>query len=469
MVFTSLTFIFLFLPLVIIFYFLKENTTYRNFILFVFSIIFYAWGEPVYIIIMFLSTINDYVHALLIDKFKHRNQTSKAKWLLLSSILINLGLLGVFKYGNFIIFNINSLLNLNFKLPNLTLPIGISFYTFQTMSYTIDVYRNEVEVQRDFLSLGTYVSMFPQLIAGPIVRYSTIEKELKMRTSTWDNVSEGIQRFIIGLSKKVLIANQMAILADTLIGNIHYDRGMLLAWIGIISYSFQIYYDFSGYSDMAIGLGKIFGFNFLENFNYPYISKSVTEFWRRWHISLGTWFRDYVYIPIGGNRVGKLNWLRNVVVVWFLTGLWHGASWNFVMWGLYYGLILVIEKFALINWLNRLPKLLQKLYTYLVVLYGWVLFRIESVTEIKEFTKALVGYYGKGLVIDLYDLNLGYLLPFVIVAFIGATPIPTSLVKRFNYKMSFRWTEDLLLIMIFILSVMYLVNDSFNPFIYYRF
>ena len=316
MVFSSIVFIFYFLPLVLLFYYLSPNKL-RNFTLLVFSLIFYAWGEPIYILIMLFSSISDYIHALIIDKYRG---TFKSKLALISSIAINLGLLGFFKYSNL----------------GIPLPIGISFYTFQTMSYSIDVYRNNVPVQRNLISLATYVTLFPQLVAGPIVRYLDVANDLKYRTHNSDKFYEGVYRFIIGLSKKVILANNLGIIWFNIKSTPSSQLSMLTAWLGIICFTLQIYFDFSGYSDMAIGLGKMFGFTFLENFNFPYISKSITEFWRRWHISLGVWFRDYVYIPLGGNRCSKTRWIINIFIVWFLTGLWHGASYNFILWGLYF-------------------------------------------------------------------------------------------------------------------------------------
>ncbi|MTM43781.1 MBOAT family protein, partial [Turicibacter sanguinis] len=343
-------------------YFLSKNRVYRNLVLLIGSLIFYAWGEPIYVLLMILSTMNDFYHAEWVGRCLQRKDNTGAKKALISSVIINLVVLFFFKYCDFMIENINFIFHLNLQPFNLPLPIGISFYTFQSMSYTIDVYRGRVKVQESFLRLATYVALFPQLIAGPIVRYSTIEKELSSRQETLENVSNGLRRFIVGLMKKVLISNKLGLLA-TQIQVLHQNElSLIISWIGIIAYALHIYYDFSGYSDMAIGLGKMFGFHFLENFNYPYISKSMTEFWRRWHISLGSWFRDYVYIPLGGNRGTVLKHIRNILIVWFLTGFWHGASWNFILWGLYFGVILIIEKYVLLKWLERLPSLIQHIY-----------------------------------------------------------------------------------------------------------
>lgn len=469
MLFSSLTFLFVFLPLVIFIYFLSLNLTYRNLILFISSIIFYAWGEPVYIILMLVSILVNYLLALLISNYQARNKKMESKIVLISSIIINLGLLSIYKYADFIIININQVFNTNLGLLNIILPIGISFYTFQTMSYTIDVYLCNVKAQRNPLILGTYVAMFPQLIAGPIVRYITVEKELETRNETWHDAARGIRRFIIGLGKKVIIANQMGIIANTVF---NIDKGSLgtgIAWIGIIAYTLQIYFDFSGYSDMAIGLGRVFGFRYLENFDYPYISQSITEFWRRWHISLGSFFRDYVYIPLGGNRVGRIRWIFNILVVWFLTGLWHGASWNFVLWGLYFALILIMEKVIVLKVLEKLPKAIRHTYAIFLFTIGWVIFRCESIVQIKYFLAALFGRYGNAGLNDFYKLSISNLLPFVIIALIAATPLPNKIFEKLNNNILLSFIYDALLAIVFLVCIMYLVNSTFNPFIYFRF
>ncbi|MBP3931582.1 MAG: MBOAT family protein, partial [Peptostreptococcaceae bacterium] len=369
MVFSSIVFIFYFLPLVLLFYYLSPNKL-RNFTLLVFSLIFYAWGEPIYILIMLFSSISDYIHALIIDKYRG---TFKSKLALISSIAINLGLLGFFKYSNL----------------GIPLPIGISFYTFQTMSYSIDVYRNNVPVQRNLISLATYVTLFPQLVAGPIVRYLDVANDLKYRTHNSDKFYEGVYRFIIGLSKKVILANNLGIIWFNIKSTPSSQLSMLTAWLGIICFTLQIYFDFSGYSDMAIGLGKMFGFTFLENFNFPYISKSITEFWRRWHMSLGIWFRDYVYIPLGGNRCSKTRWIINIFIVWFLTGLWHGASYNFILWGLYFGFILMLEKLFLLKILNNIPTVFNHIYALLLIIVGFVIFELTDISSIINYLSAM--------------------------------------------------------------------------------
>lgn len=469
MVFSSLTFLFVFLPLVVIVYFIMPSIKYRNLVLLIFSFIFYAWGEPVYIILMIISIINDYIHALQISYFKKKRNMMGAKIALISSIIINLSLLIIFKYLDFIIININKVFVMDLNTLNLVLPIGISFYTFQTMSYTIDVYRSKVDVQKNIITLGTYVALFPQLIAGPIVRYKTIEKELVNRSTSWEDVYTGISRFIIGLGKKVLIANPVGLIADSIFELGTNDLGFVIAWTGIIAYTLQIYYDFSGYSDMAIGLGKIFGFNYLENFRYPYVAQSITEFWRRWHISLGTWFRDYVYIPLGGNRVKASRWFLNIFIVWFLTGLWHGSSWNFIVWGLYYGVILIIEKKLSLNVNIRLPQVIKHLYTILIVMLGWVIFRTDSITEAKSYVFALFGGWGDSRFSLFYDLSLVHLLPFVLLGIVGATPLFKILLVKMTSNIITSLIYDIFLIVLLLGSILFLINNSFNPFIYFRF
>lgn len=374
MVFSSLTFLLMFLPAVLIVYFAVPRRG-KNAVLFIFSLLFYAWGEPIYVCLMIFSTVLDYSCGRLVEKYRG---TSKQKIGLIISICVNLGLLFFFKYTDFFIGTVNGVFGTSIPQLNLPLPIGISFYTFQTMSYTIDVYRGDAKMQKNIISFGAYVSLFPQLIAGPIVRYQDIADQLDERTHSFDKFGDGAKRFVTGLGKKVLLANNIGLLWSTISATEAASLTTVGAWLGIIAFAFQIYFDFSGYSDMAIGLGKMFGFSFLENFNYPYISKSVTEFWRRWHMSLGTWFRDYVYIPLGGNRKGLPLQIRNIAVVWLLTGFWHGASWNFVLWGVFYGILLVCEKLFLLKWLKKVPSFVGHIYTMLTVLLGWVLFAFDD-------------------------------------------------------------------------------------------
>lgn len=458
MVFSSITFLFYFLPLVLFSYFLSPSKL-KNLTLLIFSLIFYTFGEPKYIFIMIFSTIVDYIHALIIDKYRN---TLKAKIALISSIIVNLSLLVFFKYSNFFISIINSIFSANLDLLNLTLPIGISFYTFQTMSYTIDVYKNEAKPQKNILNLATFITLFPQLVAGPIVRYVDIAKQLDTRNSDIDKIYNGIYRFIIGLSKKILLANNLGIIWSSIKISQYRELSILTSWLGIICFSLQIYFDFSGYSDMAIGLGKIFGFDFLENFNFPYISKSITEFWRRWHISLGLWFRDYVYIPLGGNKVSKLKWFRNIFIVWFLTGLWHGASFNFILWGLYFGFILILEKLFILNILNKLPDFFKHTYTLLLVIIGFVFFEIENLKDIFNYFNAMFNLNNK--FID--STFIYYLTPnitLIIISIISSTPLIKNILDKNIY------IRFIFIILGFILSVSFLVDSSFNPFLYFRF
>lgn len=384
-------------------------------------------------------------------------------------MITNLGLLSFFKYGDFLIQNLNSGFNLTIPLLKVALPIGISFYTFQTMSYTIDVYRKEVPIQKNIIAFGTYVTLFPQLIAGPIVRYKTVALEIDSRKESFEMISEGIKRFIIGLAKKVLLANNIGLLWESVKVMQISSIPTLTAFLGIVAFGFQIYFDFSGYSDMAIGLGKIFGFSFLENFNYPYMSKSITEFWRRWHISLGTWFKEYVYIPLGGNRKGMFNTIRNIVIVWMLTGIWHGASWNFLFWGLYFGAFLIVEKLFLLKILEKLPIVLRRVYTLFLVLIAWVIFSFEEMNTIIEYIKRLLGIGG-----SLFDDTTIYLFYTNIILFIISTIASTDIPKRLYDNIKLKWNksyivEDIALIVLLIMSIAYLVDMTYNPFLYFRF
>lgn len=470
MVFSSLVFLTIFLPITILVYYLMPNRKLKNLSILLSSLFFYAWGEPVYIVLMIFSIFNDYFHAIYIDKFKKSNRLQAAKYLLVSSVVINLGLLFFFKYSNFLIDNLNYLFNMELGSLNLALPIGISFYTFQTMSYTIDVYRGKVNVQKSIISLGTYVALFPQLVAGPIVRYITIEDELENRKESFQLFAEGLRRFIIGLGKKVIIANQMAIIADTVFNSGTSDIGSLIILLGTLGYTFQIYFDFSGYSDMAIGLGKMFGFNFNENFNYPYISKSITDFWRRWHISLGTWFKDYIYIPLGGNRNGKLKWYRNIFIVWFITGLWHGAAYNYIIWGLYFGIILALEK-IISPYTKKIPTLVKHFYALTLIIIGWIIFRIENISLLQTYIFNLLTLKPGNLFDYLVD-NYAIIgaLPYLPLAVIGSTPLIKKMIDHFNNKNTVtNLILDLYLILILIYSLVILVSGFYNPFIYFRF
>lgn len=468
MVFSSILFLFYYLPFVLIIYFISPRK-YRNLVLFLSSLLFYSWGEPRYIWIMLFSTVVDYSCGKRVHFYKNKNHISKAKLWLGLSIFTNLGLLAFFKYSDFLIANVNNLFNTTIPLLGLALPIGISFYTFQTMSYTIDVFRGETKVQNSIISFGTYVTLFPQLIAGPIVRYQTVADEIDNRVETFDLFGEGVKRFILGMGKKVLLANSIGqIWANISAGDIS-TLPTLTAWIGILAFAFQIYFDFSGYSDMAIGLGKMFGFNFLENFNYPYMSRSITEFWRRWHISLGTWFKEYLYIPLGGNRVSKWMNIRNILIVWMLTGIWHGASWNFALWGLYFGVILIIEKFILKEYLEKLPSFFRRIYTLSLIIISWVIFAFDSFSDGLDYIKVLFNSNGGGL----YNGNSLYLLYTNIILFIilvlGSTNIPKRLWEKVNLKFKGLIIENIYLLFILILSIAYLVDQSYNPFLYFRF
>lgn len=467
-----------FLPVTLLIYFLTpaKFVKARNAVLLIASLVFYGWGEPKYILIMIVSIISNYVLALLIGGAKDKGAKGSATAFLVIDILVNLGLLGFFKYADFLIETVNSLLKTDASLLGIALPIGISFYTFQTMSYVIDVYRGKVEVQKDFLTLACYVALFPQLIAGPIVRYSDCEKALKSRTSDPERVSEGVRRFIFGFAKKILIANQMAAVWEEIYGmidaGIHIGAG--LGWLGAIAFTFQIYFDFSGYSDMAIGLGRIFGFDYLENFNYPYISATITEFWRRWHMSLSSWFRDYVYIPLGGNKKGLLRQLINIAIVWALTGLWHGASWNFVLWGVYYGILLIIEKLFLLKVLDKIPTglgFIKHVYTLFLVTLGWVLFKITDFGDLMEYVGYMFGTGNPNPPVFSYYLSSYWLL--FVVAAICSTPIIKKIWKGLLEKIPgdalSGVLETAVLVILFIVSIAFLVSGSYNPFLYFRF
>lgn len=442
--------------------------------LFISSLFFYAWGEPIYVSIMLVSTVVDYTHGWLVDSYLKKGQRGKAKAAVISSVVINLAILGFFKYSDFFISNINGIFGLSIPLLNLPLPIGISFYTFQTMSYSIDVYRREAKVQHNILDFGTYVTLFPQLIAGPIVRYQTVAEEMRNRHENFDEFGEGVKRFVIGLGKKVLLANTIGQIFTQVSAGDAATMPVLTAWIGILAYTFQIYFDFAGYSDMAIGLGRMLGFHFLENFDYPYLSRSITEFWRRWHISLGTWFREYVYIPLGGNRKGLARQIINIMIVWLLTGFWHGASWNFAIWGLYFGILLMMEKLFLLKLLNKLPRFIQHFYTMFCVILGWGLFAFDSLSQGLSFIGAMFGLHGNALA----DTTSIYLLYTNLILFAVLILASTDYPKKWFHKLSDKLskkpaipasTQSILLAAVFFLCVAFLVDASYNPFLYFRF
>lgn len=473
MIFSSLLFLFRFLPAVLVLYYLAPRPL-RNLVLLLCSLVFYAWGEPVYIILMIVSILVSYTGGILVDRFKTQGKRRAARAALLGSSVVSLSLLGFFKYADFLIGTVDSLTGAGINLLKIALPIGISFYTFQTMSYTIDVYRGEAKVQKNLISFGAYVTMFPQLIAGPIVQYKTIDRQLRTRKETAGQFAYGIHRFMIGLGKKVLLANNAGALWDTVSSMEHTQIPVVMSWMGLAAYTFQLYFDFSAYSDMAIGLGHMFGFRFLENFNYPYISKSITEFWRRWHISLSTWFRDYVYIPLGGNRVGVWKHIRNILVVWMLTGIWHGASWNYVAWGCYYGVLLLIEKLALGKVLGKLPAVFQRIYTMFFVVIGWIIFKCEDMAYGVSYLKAMFGGFGQGLWNnETIYLLYNYAVLFVLAIF-GSTMLPkkaAGVVLGSGKKKT--WAENMLYVIfygiIFFVSLAYLVDATYNPFLYFRF
>ena len=470
MLFSSLTFLFGFLPILLILYFILKKRKYKNIVLLIFSLIFYAWGEPKYIFLMLSTILIVYIFGILIDKFDKEKKKILKKISLIICIILVLGSLIFFKYSNFLIENVNLAFKAKIKLLNIVMPIGISFYTFQILSYIIDLYNKKIKLQKNYFSLALYVSLFPQLIAGPIVRYETVEEEIDNRKETKEDVISGTKRFIIGLSKKVIIANQMALLADLIFNKHNGAYGTTIIWLGTFAYTLQIYFDFSGYSDMAIGLGKIFGFHFLENFDYPYISKSVTEFWRRWHISLSTWFRDYVYIPLGGNRVNKFKWIRNIILVWLLTGLWHGAAWNFIIWGMYYGLLLLFEKLFFDRILKKLPTIINWLYTFIIVMIGWMIFRSNSLNELLLFIKTMFVYKQTDWLTILADnLSTFNALIFVLPAFILSFPILKKVKEKYSDKIVYVILTNILLLMLFIMCIVYLTSSSYNPFIYFRF
>lgn len=473
MVFSSLLFLFYFLPAVLVVYFLVPRR-FKNVVLLVFSLAFYGWGEPVYVLLMVFSILMDYSLGRWMHTRLEKGNVRAARRILVLSVVCNLALLAFFKYADFLIGNLNGLFGLGIPKLDLPLPIGISFYTFQAMSYLIDLYRGDVPVQKSLVAFGTYVSLFPQLIAGPIVRMSTVSAELSCRRETADLFSSGIRRFVAGLGKKVLLANNIGAVWTAISQQDVTTLPVLTAWIGLAAFTLQIYFDFSGYSDMAIGLGRMFGFHFLENFNYPYTAVSVTDFWRRWHISLSSWFREYVYIPLGGNRHGALKQLRNLLIVWMLTGIWHGASWNFVVWGLYFGVWLALEKFVLRRWLDKLPRFFQHVYTMLIVMVSWAIFAFDSLSAGVSYLRALVGGFGAGLTngAGVYTLYTNALLLGILI--LAATPLPMKLYRRAEQALRARpvlagMAEALPLLAVGALSVAFLVDASYNPFLYFRF
>ena len=465
MVFSSIVFLYIFLPIMLLIYFIVPNKL-KNAVMIVASLIFFAWGEIKYIFIMLLLAVMDYICGQKINKYWE--DKNKKRLFLFIDVGVNLLILFFFKYADFIITNINNITNLNIPLLNIPLPIGVSFNTFQSLSYIIDVYRGTVKCEKSFYNYLTYTTLFPQIIAGPIVRYETVDEELETKNISIDNFTQGIKRFIIGLGKKVLIANNIGELWNLIeVGN-YENLTFVLAWFGIIAFALQIYFDFSGYSDMAIGLAKIFGMDFNENFNFPYISKSITEFWRRWHITLSSWFRDYIYIPLGGNRKGIIKQIRNIIIVWFLTGAWHGALWNFILWGLYFGIILILEKIFILKILDKSKNIFKHIYSIILILIGWVIFAFEDLSKIGIYLQAMLDINN-----FINNETLYYLRNYFFITIIGII-CSTTIVKKFIEKLnkSNNWSkilEVIIYMLILFLCTANLVSDTFNPFLYFRF
>lgn len=464
MVFSSLVFLFAYLPITLLAYYLVPRQG-RNIFLFIVNLIFYGWGEPKLVLLMVFNIFFNYIGGWLVDKY--RADAKKKKLFLILTCVLDIGILAVFKYTGMITETLNMLPFLNIPELQISLPIGISFYTFQTMSYVIDVYRDDAPVSKNFINFGTYVALFPQLIAGPIVRYRDVAEQLVNRRETLEMFTRGVKLFMVGLAKKVIIANTMGTLTTNIFATTD-ENGVVGTWVGMIAYTFQIYFDFSGYSDMACGLGNMLGFEFLKNFNYPYIAKSITDFWRRWHISLSTWFKEYVYIPLGGNRKGVKRQILNLLIVWGLTGLWHGAAYNFVLWGLYYGLLLILEKFVLKKFLDRLPSFVQHIYTLFIVIIGWGLFYFTDVGQLGEFMVDLFNF-GNGICGNqAFNLIMSN-LPMLIIAAVASTPLAAILYNRFEHT-RFMWIPETLYCMgVLGVSTASLVNQSYNPFLYFRF
>ena len=471
MVFSSATFLIIFLPLTMVLYYLfgvviTKSAAVKNFILLIASLIFYAWGEPVYIFLMLISICFNYFIGRDMALAKKNEDAKRAKTLFVISLAFNIGVLGFFKYSDFITENLAGMLHLHLKPLNLPLPVGISFYTFQIMSYIIDLYGGRIKAQKKILDFALYVSLFPQLIAGPIVKYKDISNQLKNREENWSKYSKGINRFIIGLSKKLILANTLGSVYSSVLEMGSENISVLTAWLGIICYTLQIYFDFSGYSDMAIGLGGMFGFEFGENFKYPYIADSVTDFWRRWHISLSSWFKDYVYIPLGGNRCSIPRNILNLLIVWFLTGLWHGAAWNFVLWGLYYGILLILEKYVFKNLLEKIPKIAKHILTIIIVMLGWVLFSAENLSQAMNYIKAM---FGAGAFIDsnaVYLLSTN--LALILIGAFCSVPFYKKLTGIFdeNKLSKIKIIASPLLL---IICIIFMISETYNPFLYFRF
>ena len=480
MTFSSLTFLYFFFPVVTVLYFLVRNRTWRNVVLLLFSLLFYSWGEPRCVFLMLAAALAAYCCGLVIDRAERQSRPRLKKAALLVSVILLVGNLFIFKYLNFFADNLSRLFGAAFTIPAIALPIGISFYTFQILSYVIDLYRGQIAVQRNYFDLTLYVSFFPQLIAGPIVRYQTIEQEIRQRTESLDDVTAGLKRFILGLGKKVLIANNVAAVSTLIYAGDPAYYGTAMYWLAALAYALQIYFDFSGYSDMAIGLGRMFGFHFLENFNYPYIARSITDFWRRWHISLSTWFRDYIYIPLGGNRVAKSRWIWNMVIVWGLTGFWHGAQWNFILWGLYYCALLLLEKLVLHKLLHRLPSGVQWLYTMFFVLVGWVIFDRTDPSQLSFTLHQMFSFvptnWTEVVLADSAILQAFLYIPLGLVCMFPWGPWLGRLHSPARTPADGRASRPAALLLsnlghwiLLGICILFIVSSAYNPFIYFRF
>ena len=469
MLFPSEVFLFVFLPVVLVIYYglLRKNVALKNIFLLLASLFFYAWGEPKYVFLMIATILFDWFYGILLDKV--RDHKIPARIIMFLMVATNLGILGYYKYSGFAVSQVNRFLHTEFAIPQVILPIGISFFTFQAMSYAIDVYRGHGKVQKNPLYVGLYVSLFPQLIAGPIVRYETVADQIENRVENWNDFTSGVTRFCVGLAKKVLISNNMAVVADAafaLIINHDFQASLGMAWLGAISYTLQIFFDFSGYSDMAIGLGKMFGFHFEENFNYPYISKTVSEFWRRWHMSLQTWFRDYVYFPLGGSRVSKQRLIFNLFVVWALTGIWHGANWTFIAWGLMYFVLLTFEK---LTGLTKKNYWWGHIYTMVFVIIGWVIFRAVNLGDAIIYIKAMFGINAKGFMDKAVFAYIAQNWVYYVFALIGCAPIVPWVDKKLENNKVWQVIYAVGLVAAMVISVSFISNNAYNPFIYFNF
>ncbi|MCF0228879.1 MAG: MBOAT family protein [Parasporobacterium sp.] len=470
MLFSSLFFICIFLPVTLIIYY-AVPWKFKNFVLLILSLVFYAWGEPVYVILMMFSIVFNYMAGIQMGDFRKLKNERRRKIVFIFTVAVNLGMLGFFKYFDFLIGSINGLFGANIPLKNIALPIGISFYTFQILSYVIDVYWGKVPVQKNIISFGAYITMFPQLIAGPIVRYEDIMSQLKRRTINIRKIADGAAWFIKGLSKKVLLANNIGMLFDSISAIDASERAVTTTWLMVAAFALQIYFDFSGYSDMAVGLGKMMGFEFVQNFDHPFTSMSAAEFWRRWHISLGTWFREYVYIPLGGNRCSALKNMRNLMVVWVLTGLWHGAAWNFILWGAFFGVMMILEKYVIGNFLERLPRALRHLYAAVVTFFSWILFSAPSTAEIGRTIVSGTGGYGNAFIDSTTVYFFMTNLVLIIICILCSTPLVSNLFKALcrNFGTGGEAAGAICYCLMLVVSMAFLVNDTYNPFLYFRF